>query len=93
MAAMLPLLDLWRAAEERSQLAQRRWLSALHAGEIDPAAVRALKADLTSARRAAHALFVAAMRECEVAASSLRPRPAPGLDPSSRILARDPGRS
>jgi hypothetical protein len=77
---MLPILDLWRAAEERSQQAQRRWLDALHAGQTDPATVQALKADLTAARLAAHALFVAAMRECEVVARSLRHRPRPHVE-------------
>lgn len=83
MAALLPTLELWRAAEQRSQAAQRRWLASVYAGDVDPATLQALRADVAETREAAHGLFVAAMRECERAALSLHHR--------ARRHVEDPG--
>ena len=71
MAISLPKLNAWKLAEQEARLARHRWQSALGFSLGGLAAERELKAELTSKREYAHALFLEAMDEVTDAAWSL----------------------
>ena len=72
MSALLPTLDLWRAAERDAEQAEHHWLAAMYSIDVDPALLEQRRAQLVEARKVAQALFTQAMRECHDVAHARR---------------------